>query len=93
MFRSGPFRDAYCTLGIDPRKDSKWAGYQTLIFNFRKMAKPNEEEEEQRQSHIFTGKDLNIRVVCFALCDIEDPMLRRIIDESPLRDQFHVWSY
>src|SRR5438045_3631150 len=35
MFKSGPFRDAYVILGVDPRKEQKWAIYQTAIFHFR----------------------------------------------------------
>lgn len=96
MFRSGPFRDAHVVHGLDPRKDKKWAPYQTLIFNFRRLkpevteVKEEDEEEGQRESHVFTGKEVNTPVVCYCLCDIVDPILRKIIEESPLRDQFHV---
>lgn len=93
LFRSGPFRDMYVVYGLDPRKDKKWAGYQSVFFNFRKTRgedRIKEENEKMTQSHLFTGKEVNTKVVCYCLCDIVDPMLRKIIDGSPLREEFHV---
>lgn len=97
MFKSGPFRDAYVVFGVDPRKDSKWAKYQTAIFNFRtgKWRTKEAVEEakdiwESRNSHLFTGKDVNTKVVSYSFADITDPVLRKLLDESPLRDKFHV---
>jgi general transcription factor 3C polypeptide 5 (transcription factor C subunit 1) len=98
MFKSGPYRDAYVVYGVDPRKEAKWAPYQTAVFNFRtgmwrNKAKPQEDVDsliEGRRSHIFTGRDVNTKVVYYSFVDIEDPLLRKLIDESPLRDKFHV---
>jgi general transcription factor 3C polypeptide 5 (transcription factor C subunit 1) len=98
MFKSGPYRDAYVAHGLDPRKDAKYAPYQTAIFNFRtnmwrNKAQPQEEVQEMvhnRTSHIFTGKDVGTKVVAYAFIDITDPMLRKLIDEAPLREKFHV---
>jgi general transcription factor 3C polypeptide 5 (transcription factor C subunit 1) len=98
MFKSGPFRDAYVVFGLDPRKDPKWATYQTANFNFRtgkwqNKAPPMEDADslvEGRRSHLFTGKDLFPKVVYYSFVDIEDPLLRGVLDESPLRDKFHV---
>jgi len=99
MFRSGPFRDAYVRIGIDPRKEAKWAGYQTAIFNFRTgnwrnqyVAPPETTEAINIKSHLFTGKDAGTKVVCFSFADILDPLVRKVLDESPLREKFDVPS-
>ena len=99
MFKSGPYRDAYVLFGIDPRKESKWAKYQTAIFYFRSGHKPKQWESQnnverlwrERRNHVFTGKEVGCQVGSFLFEDILDPMLRRIIDESSLRDKFHVF--
>jgi len=98
MFKSGPFRDAYVVLGVDPRKDSKWAKYQTAIFNFRTGKWRNkaiiQEDAEKlwqaRENHLFTGKEVGTKVVSYCFMDILDPILRKLLDESPLREKFHV---
>ena len=98
MFKSGPFRDAYVTFGVDPRKESKWAKYQTAIFYFRtgnvktKQWEPKNIDRlwKERKNHLFTGKELDGHVASFLFEDILDPMLRKMIDESPLRDKFNV---
>jgi len=100
MFRSGPFRDAYVLFGIDPRKEAKWSNYQTAAFNFRTGKWRNKSVVqddmkrlwEMRNSHVFTGKDVDTQVLLYCFVDIEDPMLRKLIDESPLREKFHVSS-
>lgn len=101
MFKSGPFRDAYVVLGLDPRKDSKWARYQTAIFNFRTGKWRNkaiiQEDAEKlwqgRENHLFTGKEVGTKVVSYSFMDILDPILRKLLDESPLREKFHVSSF
>ena len=99
MFRSGPFKDAYVPFTIDPRKDSKWAAYQTAAFNFRtgNWRNPNivpntglTSEEINTKSHLFTGKDVGTKTVCYSFMDIMDPLVRKVLDESPLRDKFDV---
>jgi general transcription factor 3C polypeptide 5 (transcription factor C subunit 1) len=100
MFKSGPFRDAYVIFGVDPRKDKKWAKYQTAIFNFRTgkwRNKPVVQENVEglwkgRKNHLFTGNEIGTEVVSYLFLDILDPMLRKLIDESPLRDKFNVPS-
>lgn len=100
MWKSGPFRDAYCLFGVDPRKDKKWAGYQTAIFNFRQdkesPKKVKEEtaemqaQEKEGKSHLFTGRDVGTKVASYCFRDVTDPMLRKILDDVVLRDKFHV---
>ena len=98
MFKSGPYRDAYVVFGVDPRKDQKWAKYQTAIFNFRTYKWRNkaigqtniDKLLDGRNNHLFTGKELHTQVVSYCFADILDPMLRKLIDESPLRDKFDV---
>ena len=36
MFRSGPWREAFIKLGVDPRKDPKLRIYQTIFFQLEK---------------------------------------------------------
>ena len=101
MFKSGPYRDAYVVFGLDPRKERTWANYQTAFFNFRQgKGRPAKGEDgdgqgvwEMRKSHLFTGKEVGTKVVCYSFVDIVDPMIRKLIDESPLRETFHVCSY
>ena len=98
MFKSGPYRDAYVVFGVDPRKEQRWAKYQTAFFHFRqgkgRVAKGEDGDGkglwEMRNSHLFTGKDVGTRVVCYSFVDIVDPIMRKLIDESPLRERFHV---
>jgi general transcription factor 3C polypeptide 5 (transcription factor C subunit 1) len=96
MFQSGPYRDAYMIHGLDPRKDSKWARYQTVFFNFRggnvrsRVQEPVEDLLKNSNNHLFTGKDVNTLVACYSCADILDPILRKLLDESPLREKFHV---
>jgi len=95
MWKSGPFRDAHVVFGLDPRKESRWAGYQTAIFSFRdtkEMAKRPAGEEEEGKSHLFTGQEVGTRNVSYCFKDIVDPMLRKILDEAVLREKFHVLS-
>lgn len=93
MWRSGPFRDGYVVFGLDPRKERKWAGYQTAIFSFRdnkELPKRQAGEEEEGKSHLFTGQEVGTRNVSYCFKDVVDPMLRKILDDAVLRDKFHV---
>jgi general transcription factor 3C polypeptide 5 (transcription factor C subunit 1) len=99
MFRSGPFKDAYVAFTIDPRKEAKWAAYQTAGFNFRTGNWRNQyvvpdtvlaTEEINTKSHLFTGKDVGTKIVCYSFVDILDPLVRKVLDESPLREKFDV---
>lgn len=84
--------------GVDPRKEQKWASYQTAIFHFRTgnwrnqyaVAETSSSEKINTKSHLFTGKDVGTKVVCFCFMDILDPMVRRVLDGSPLREKFDV---
>jgi general transcription factor 3C polypeptide 5 (transcription factor C subunit 1) len=99
MFRSGPFKDAYVSFSIDPRKECRWAAYQTAGFNFRTGTWRNQyvvpdtslsTEEVNTKSHLFTGRDVGTKIVCFSFVDILDPLVRKVLDNSPLREKFDV---
>jgi general transcription factor 3C polypeptide 5 (transcription factor C subunit 1) len=105
MWKSGPFRDGYVVFGLDPRRERRWAGYQTATFSFRdskevgkKLGGKEEEgkklggQEEEGKSHLFTGQEVGTRNVSYCLKDVVDPMLRKILDDAVLRDKFHVLS-
>ena len=96
MFKSGPFRDAYVVYGLDPRKDRKWAKYQTVALNLRREQKKShrvktvEELWEGRFNHLFTGTELFTFTVTYSFADLVDPILKKLLDESPLLETFHV---
>jgi general transcription factor 3C polypeptide 5 (transcription factor C subunit 1) len=103
QFRGGPFRDAVIKYGVDPRTDPKYRKYQTLIFNMRKLQPGYAGETwhslrsirtEQRQpmgdnfqSHIFDGKAFWTDSKIWQICDITDPLIVRIVEESPVRPE------
>jgi general transcription factor 3C polypeptide 5 (transcription factor C subunit 1) len=98
VFRSGAFRDSYVVLGLDPRRDKKWARYQTVSVNLRGSRKSNvsktvDELWKGRFNHLFTGKEVYNFAVFYSLADIVDPQLKKFLDESPLLDSYHVRAF
>ncbi|OLL21742.1 Transcription factor tau subunit sfc1 [Neolecta irregularis DAH-3] len=92
LWISGPWRDACCKFGVDPRTAPEFGQYQTLMFHFQDKpvsfaARHRAGEEpikiaENQSSHIFDGKTLNIAGRTFQLCDITDPLIRQLLDQS-----------
>ncbi|KIY49557.1 hypothetical protein FISHEDRAFT_41503 [Fistulina hepatica ATCC 64428] len=55
---------------------------QNILFNFDAA-----KAAERKRSHIFDGRTVTKETAAFQLCDIEDPMLKEMIeDEEDLRD-------
>ncbi|KAB8360675.1 hypothetical protein FH972_024412 [Carpinus fangiana] len=46
MFKSGPFKDAYCRFGVDPRKDPEMRKHQTLVFQLKKRTRFHDPKEK-----------------------------------------------
>lgn len=103
QFKGGPFRDAIIKYGIDPRKDQKYRKYQTFFFKLldeedrgegmgwhdpRTSFNQEAPIKEKVPSHIFDGKNLTLDGKVWQACDIRDPMLRNLIENSPYRTVF-----
>ncbi|CAD6502891.1 BgTH12-02565 [Blumeria graminis f. sp. triticale] len=105
QFKGGPFRDSIIKYGIDPRKDKKYRKYQTFFFKLLDEEErgqgmgwhdpriPYNQEaavKEKVPSHIFDGQNLTMDGKVWQACDITDPMLKRIIENSPYREDFDI---
>ncbi|KAI1004947.1 hypothetical protein K3495_g3269 [Podosphaera aphanis] len=103
QFKGGPFRDSIIKYGLDPRKDPKYRKYQTFFFKLLDEDErgqgmgwhdpriPFNQEaaiKEKVPSHIFDGQNLTMDGKVWQACDITDPMLRKLIEESPYRETF-----
>lgn len=107
MFEGGPWGAAIIRFGVDPRKNSKYRIYQTLVFQLetepvgamhgRKDNQTRRDMEivknmgEQADSHIFDGKKVYTEGKMWQLCDITDPLLAQLIATKELRDRCHLW--
>lgn len=108
IWNSGPWRDSICALGVDPRKDKEMRWYQTIMFQLEaepgdtrldraKMSKTMIDREfaatgKNREGHIFDGRTVALDGKVWQLCDITDPLLRRMLEISTLRDECHELS-
>ncbi|TGZ83100.1 hypothetical protein EX30DRAFT_317083 [Ascodesmis nigricans] len=84
MWRAGPWRDTCVRYGIDPRSDPKYRFYQCICFQMD----PNANLISQggsKDSHIFDGKHIVKDGRCYQLCDIQDPVLRKLIETEHIR--------
>jgi general transcription factor 3C polypeptide 5 (transcription factor C subunit 1) len=92
--RSGPWRDTYIRLGIDPRSDPSFRQYQSLMLQLvssKKTSAENKKYEDtalrswrrdpDKNSHIFTGRGgVPWDGKSWQLCDLQDPILRQLVD-------------
>jgi len=99
VFASGPWRDSVVAFGLDPRTDPKYRIYQTLIFKIMQKEKPkwqhavqlrvapnpDEDPNAPISSHMFDGKSVIVDGKVWQACDITDPLLRGMLDRSPVR--------
>ncbi|KAF2153559.1 hypothetical protein K461DRAFT_142091 [Myriangium duriaei CBS 260.36] len=115
-FRSGPWKDTWVRLGVDPRSSPEYRPYQTLVFKLlsknasaqaaRKLASGGSRwarsyqlaraEDPGRkevgtpgESHIFNGERLG-DTKTWQLCDVEDPLLARVVREARVREEVDV---
>ncbi|TQS34159.1 hypothetical protein Golomagni_05468 [Golovinomyces magnicellulatus] len=103
QFKGGPFRDSIIKYGIDPRKDRKYRKYQTFFFKLldeedrgeglgwhdpRVSFNQEASTKEKVPSHIFDGQNLTMDGKVWQACDIKDPMLQNLIENSPYRESF-----
>lgn len=86
--RSGPWRDALCKFGVDPRKDPAYRKYQTVLLQLISSRDKETLKEfariwhrsRDKQSHIFDGTRLPSDGKVWQLCDLEDPQLKPLVD-------------
>jgi general transcription factor 3C polypeptide 5 (transcription factor C subunit 1) len=96
--RSGPWRDCYVRLGIDPRSDPSYRKYQSLMLQLISSKKSSMEIKKyeaasqawhvdpDQKSHIFTGKGrVPVDGRSWQLCDLHDPILKRLVDIPDLQ--------
>ncbi|KAF2402896.1 hypothetical protein EJ06DRAFT_505940 [Trichodelitschia bisporula] len=102
-FDSGPFRDSIVRFGLDPRSDPKYREFQTIFFQLsdelpQKSAYRNPHGRGIRRvikpvgfvpnSHLFDGKTLYQDARVWQMCDVTDPLLRELLKNAKLRDEF-----
>ncbi|KAM0283401.1 hypothetical protein ACHAQH_002524 [Verticillium albo-atrum] len=103
QFRGGPFRDSIIKYGVDPRSDPSFRKYQTVIFNLRKLqpgyagetwqglrsirTEARQQMGDNFNSHIFDGKSFWSDGKIWQVCDITDPVIARIVNDSPVRPE------
>lgn len=99
QFKGGPWRDVVCPYGTDPRTDPKYRQYQTLMFKLLPKTGGNptnrlwhslrDESDEfnpsEKGSHIFDGETYHTDGKIWQVCDITDPLLRQLLDSTPIR--------
>ncbi|KAI0265130.1 RNA polymerase III transcription factor IIIC subunit-domain-containing protein [Gloeopeniophorella convolvens] len=82
VFGDGPWRDTMVRFGYDPRADPQARFYQKLYF--RNLNHPIGRARDDRRcvlAHL-DGATLSSETAAFQLCDITDPMLKRMIEEE-----------
>ena len=102
-FRKGPWKDSIIKYGVDPRLDPKYRFYQTVLFKlFTGDQSDDETTEKSKQeirgkasqmkteSHIFDGRTLYRNGKVWQVCDIEDPLLKEILDTTEVRGKCEV---
>ncbi|KAL9617629.1 MAG: hypothetical protein Q9160_007595 [Pyrenula sp. 1 TL-2023] len=98
VLRSGPFRDCYIKLGVDPTSDPKYAVYQSLMLQLNTRSKSKaaqrarfkdrkgKDPRPDPNSHIFNGRPpIYDDAKAWQLCDMTDPLLAGLVHNSPLR--------
>ncbi|KAI1266705.1 hypothetical protein F5Y18DRAFT_382344 [Xylariaceae sp. FL1019] len=111
QFRGGPFRDAIVKYGVDPRNDAKYRKYQTVAFKMSKnmmgetklswqtirRGQVNSLSNNDRNSHLWDGKNFSAQGKLWQLCDITDPFVVDLIEAAQVRPECDVayagWFY
>lgn len=109
QFKGGPWRDVVCPYGLDPRSDPKYRIYQTLMFKLRPKSSTTRDDSppwyslrqdepdftpSEDDSHLFDGQTYFTDGKVWQVCDIIDPLLRRLLEDAtarPSRDSISGW--
>lgn len=103
LWNSGPWRDAICAFGVDPRKDKTMRWYQTVVFHSEpepldsradhgkvtktKMDRDLAAQGKNTKGHLFDGQTVRLDGKVWQMCDVSDPLVKSILDTAPLRDE------
>lgn len=100
QFKGGPWRDAVCPYGLDPRQDPQYRVYQTLMFKLRPKSSTSRDKPpswyslraddagfvpSELESHLFNGETYHTDGKVWQVCDITDPLLRRMLEDGQPR--------
>jgi general transcription factor 3C polypeptide 5 (transcription factor C subunit 1) len=97
-FREGPFKDALVKFGVDPRSDPKYREYQTFSLQIPEMEKRTrllriqggQKSLGRQDTHIFDGNEWFTDGKVWQVCDMQDPVLRRIIENATVSEEYEV---
>ncbi|KAI4087518.1 MAG: hypothetical protein LQ344_006713 [Seirophora lacunosa] len=103
LWNSGPWRDAICAFGVDPRKHKEMRWYQTVVFHFdpgphdaradpSKLTRSKADRDlaakgEVATGHLFDGRTVRLDGKVWQMCDVSDPLIKSMLDTTPLRDE------
>lgn len=89
LFKAGPWKDCYIKLGVDPRTDPKYRVYQSLAVRlpnqkvvYKAKRKSDKKIFRERRSHVFDGKSVELDNNHWALIDISEPLLKKLITNA-----------
>jgi len=98
MFRGGPFKDALIRYGVDPRSDPIYRGFQVTQVQIpgtgdKKMQRFGHGPPTTKgkpKTYIFDGTELYTDAKVFHFCDLQDPVLRQLLDNAPVAEKWEV---
>lgn len=86
MWRAGPWRDTCVVYGLDPRSSPDYRKFQSVFFQVEtEKSTAGKVAARKKNSHVFDGKYLVRDGRCFQLCDVTDPLLKRLVDAEKIR--------
>ncbi|KAF2673323.1 hypothetical protein BT63DRAFT_153470 [Microthyrium microscopicum] len=98
MFREGPFKNALIRYGVDPRSDTKYRDYQLVHVHvqppdkskvwYSKDLNKDITSSNKQDAYKFDGTTVSMDHKVWQACDVSDPLLRSILDNSNLCDTF-----
>lgn len=99
LFRGGPFKDALVRYGVDPRRDPKYRVYQLVSIQIQEPDKATKwygpvgsKKDNNSIKYVFNGKELYTDSKTWQVCDVVDPVLRKIVENCTISEIFDVRS-
>lgn len=105
QFKGGPFRECVVKYGLDPRPDPQYRKYQTVFLKvYEDQRNTGVAWHDMRSAyslsrqaakgpidgHLFDGKRVTLDGKAWQLCDISDPLLAGLIENSPYAKTFEI---
>jgi general transcription factor 3C polypeptide 5 (transcription factor C subunit 1) len=97
MFKSGPFKDTLIKFGVDPRTDSKYRGYQSIAIQVPESEHGNRKRygragtaSKKPRTYVFDGKGVYVDGKVWQVCDISDPLLKRLAQDASVVEEYEV---